>query len=228
MTAAAPGAAAPAGPDLPLTGWRDLAAAWLGRPVADPAALAQALQAVAEGRADLAARGEGARTGALPELTPNPPALAPGSSQSGARGRAAAGAVAVIRLNALSPVAWRTSVECGGVFFEDPLLALAAAYNCAHQDIPLAVPAGPHYRGLWHRRGEIARALAARPGAGLASELLEVAVSFLPMEGGPHFDAIALEAEELARLRAEGGLALPRGPGGSALYCELFVPWARL
>lgn len=130
----------------------------------------------------------------------------------------------VFRLNVLTQQGVRISMPIGGIVYEDPVLALAAArlVGTGFAGKPRALPVAPTYADVWNRRGRLFDRLRDTHLSGGA--MFEPGVGFTQRASAPVFDVVEISGRDLLRLRQNGAQAVRLS--GSLMYVELFKPAA--
>jgi len=126
----------------------------------------------------------------------------------------------VFRLNVMTQQGVRVSMPVGGIIYEDPILALAAArlVGSGFAGQPRALPVAPAYRDLWNRRRVLFDRLRDTHLSG--GMMFEPGVGFLKKDKQPIFDVVEISGGDLFRLRQHGAQAVRLN--GSLMYTELF------
>ncbi|HAU28865.1 MAG TPA: hypothetical protein DCW68_01985 [Rhodospirillaceae bacterium] len=128
----------------------------------------------------------------------------------------------VFRLNVLTQQGARVSMPVGGVVYEDPILALAAArlVGTGFMGKPRALPVAPTYQDVWNRRRSLFERLRDTHLSG--GMMFEPGVGFTQRASAPVFDVVEISGRDLFRLRQNGAQAIRLS--GSLMYVEIFKP----
>ena len=112
----------------------------------------------------------------------------------------------LFRLNVLTRLGVETSIRFGGVVFEDPVLAVAAAWQLRQHSTPTLIARAQKYDSLWAHRAELFQELpdpwVNRKGCA------ETAVGDLAKKEGAKFDTLVVRGDELLHMREKGARAI--------------------
>ena len=124
----------------------------------------------------------------------------------------------LLRLNAGTKASEFVSTDAGGILYEDPFWAVAAAASIARRE-KFCLPLADSNRSLWKRSAEASAALAAKTYR--ANKFLGAIENFLD-DGKPVFSVVTLKGKVISALR-QRGLASTFHDGSLTLF-ELYVP----
>jgi len=129
----------------------------------------------------------------------------------------------LVRLDALTHLGVVTSVAFGGVVYEDPVLAVMAAWQVGRHTEPRVVPQALDFDTLWKMRAEIFDALP-DPWATRDSPP-NFAVGHVRLSTTAKLSTLVVRGSDLLQVRQKGSLAI-FGDGRLQLF-QLFTPLAK-